>query len=260
MGVEDCATWVCEQVHMECWGEGLGTVLVEWSAQEKSVGVMGVLAGKTVRMFVRLVRAGDVKLRNVPVGIMDIAHGDVGRGVRYCSGEVRVYEEWPGNDIQFTASKPQTLEEAINITQRLMDQVTKHNFVQGTNNQKRKFDDSKNTDNNNYPNDRNNENHYHNRNNNNYQNNCDNNYNNRYNDHHQQQNRRQEAIRAYTVNPTKNSWFATRWITRPSTVKTKDQPLEITKMKLNPNSQKENGTPASKYLHLFPNNTTLSSN
>ncbi|GKB62649.1 reverse transcriptase domain-containing protein [Tanacetum coccineum] len=32
-----------------------------------------------------------------------------------------------------TSSKPQTLEEAITITQRLMDQVTKHNYVQGTN-------------------------------------------------------------------------------------------------------------------------------
>ncbi|GJS71603.1 reverse transcriptase domain-containing protein [Tanacetum coccineum] len=32
-----------------------------------------------------------------------------------------------------TALKPQTLEEAITITQRLMDQVTKHNSVQGTN-------------------------------------------------------------------------------------------------------------------------------
>nr|GEW62949.1 reverse transcriptase domain-containing protein [Tanacetum cinerariifolium] len=107
-----------------------------------------------------------------------------------------------------TASKPQTLEEAINITQRLMDQVTMHNSVQGTNDHKRKFDDNKNTDNNNYPNDRNNENHYHNRNNNNYQNNHDNNYNNHYNDHHQHQNRRQKGIRAYTVNPTKNSWYA----------------------------------------------------
>ncbi|GKF16643.1 reverse transcriptase domain-containing protein [Tanacetum coccineum] len=35
-----------------------------------------------------------------------------------------------------TASKPQTLEEAIIITQRLMDQVTKHNSVQGTNDHK----------------------------------------------------------------------------------------------------------------------------
>ncbi|GKC17309.1 reverse transcriptase domain-containing protein [Tanacetum coccineum] len=35
-----------------------------------------------------------------------------------------------------TASKPQTLEEAINIAQRLMDQVTKHTPVQGTNDHK----------------------------------------------------------------------------------------------------------------------------
>ncbi|GKA66714.1 putative reverse transcriptase domain-containing protein [Tanacetum coccineum] len=40
-----------------------------------------------------------------------------------------------------TASKPQTLEEAITITQRLMDQVTKHISVQGTNDHKQKFDD-----------------------------------------------------------------------------------------------------------------------
>nr|GEZ22293.1 reverse transcriptase domain-containing protein [Tanacetum cinerariifolium] len=86
-----------------------------------------------------------------------------------------------------TASKPQTLEEAINISQRLMDQVLKHNLVQETNDHKQKFDDRRNTttNNNNYPNDRDNENHYHNRNNNNYQNSCDNNYNNRNNDHHQ---------------------------------------------------------------------------
>nr|GEX02784.1 reverse transcriptase domain-containing protein [Tanacetum cinerariifolium] len=41
-----------------------------------------------------------------------------------------------------TTSKPQTLEEAITITQRLMDQVIKHNSVQGINDHKRKFDDS----------------------------------------------------------------------------------------------------------------------
>ncbi|GJR53880.1 hypothetical protein Tco_1404401 [Tanacetum coccineum] len=35
-----------------------------------------------------------------------------------------------------TASKPQTLEEAITITQSLMDRVTKHNYVQGTNDHK----------------------------------------------------------------------------------------------------------------------------
>nr|GEW68060.1 hypothetical protein [Tanacetum cinerariifolium] len=47
-----------------------------------------------------------------------------------------------------TASKPQTLEEAITITQRLMDQVTKHNSVQGTNDHKQKFDDRRTFNNN----------------------------------------------------------------------------------------------------------------
>nr|GEY66214.1 reverse transcriptase domain-containing protein [Tanacetum cinerariifolium] len=65
-----------------------------------------------------------------------------------------------------TASKPQTLEEAITITQRNT------------------------TNNNNYPNNRIN----------NYQNNNRN----RNNDHHQQHNRRQEAVRAYAATPTKN--------------------------------------------------------
>ncbi|GJR94741.1 hypothetical protein Tco_0895550 [Tanacetum coccineum] len=36
-----------------------------------------------------------------------------------------------------TASKPQTLEEAINITQRLMDQIIKHDYVQEANDSKR---------------------------------------------------------------------------------------------------------------------------
>ncbi|GKE67317.1 hypothetical protein Tco_1521478 [Tanacetum coccineum] len=54
-----------------------------------------------------------------------------------------------------TASKPQTLEEAITITQRLMDQVTNHNSVQGTNDHKRKLDDRRTfTNNNNYQNNR----------------------------------------------------------------------------------------------------------
>nr|GEV11770.1 retrovirus-related Pol polyprotein from transposon TNT 1-94 [Tanacetum cinerariifolium] len=84
-----------------------------------------------------------------------------------------------------TASKPQTLEEAITITQRLMDQVTKHNYVQETSDHKRKFDDRRTFTNNNYHNNRNN-------------------YNNRNNDHQQQKNKRQETIRAYTATPTKN--------------------------------------------------------
>ncbi|GKD10791.1 reverse transcriptase domain-containing protein, partial [Tanacetum coccineum] len=90
-----------------------------------------------------------------------------------------------------TASKPQTLEEAITITQRLMEQVIKHNSAQETNDHKRKFDDSRNTNNNNYPNDHNNNNHSNNRNNNNYQDNRNND-----NRNHQQQNGRQETFKA----------------------------------------------------------------
>ncbi|GJS55792.1 reverse transcriptase domain-containing protein [Tanacetum coccineum] len=117
-----------------------------------------------------------------------------------------------------TASKPQTLEEAVAITQRLMDHVTKHNFVQGTNDHKRKFDDKRNTTDNNI---------YHNNHNNNYHNNHNNN-NNRKNDHHQQQNRRQETVRAYAATPTENSRYTgnlplckrcTLHHTRPCTIK-----------------------------------------
>nr|GEZ52303.1 reverse transcriptase domain-containing protein [Tanacetum cinerariifolium] len=50
-----------------------------------------------------------------------------------------------------TTSKPQTFEKAITITQRLMDQVIKHNSTQETNDHKRKFEDRRNiTNNNNY--------------------------------------------------------------------------------------------------------------
>ncbi|GJX39845.1 putative reverse transcriptase domain-containing protein [Tanacetum coccineum] len=88
-----------------------------------------------------------------------------------------------------TASKPQTLEEAITKTQRLMDQVTKHNFVQGTNNKKRKFDDRRTfTTNNNYQNNRNNNSNHN-------------------NDHQRQQNRRKETVRAYAVTPTENNRY-----------------------------------------------------
>ncbi|GKF11568.1 reverse transcriptase domain-containing protein, partial [Tanacetum coccineum] len=86
-----------------------------------------------------------------------------------------------------TASKPQTLEEAITITQRLIDKVTKHNSVQGTNDHKRKFNDRRTFTNNNYQNNRNNKN------------------NNRNNDHQQQLNRRQETVRAYAATTTENS-------------------------------------------------------
>nr|GEU91821.1 reverse transcriptase domain-containing protein [Tanacetum cinerariifolium] len=92
-----------------------------------------------------------------------------------------------------TASKPQTLEEAINIAQRLMDQVTRHTPVQVSSDHKRKFDDRRTFNNNNYPNSRSNI----------YQNNC----NNRYNNHQPQHNRRQETFRSYAATPTENSSF-----------------------------------------------------
>ncbi|GJZ98155.1 hypothetical protein Tco_0670608 [Tanacetum coccineum] len=79
-----------------------------------------------------------------------------------------------------TASKPQTLEEAINISQRLMDQIIKHDSVQETNDRKRKLEDTGNINNNN-----NNQNNHNNH--------------NRNNDYHQQQNRKQEAFKIYTA-------------------------------------------------------------
>ncbi|GKC75174.1 hypothetical protein Tco_1125948 [Tanacetum coccineum] len=116
------------------------------------------------------------------------------------------------NEGNVTASKPQTLEEAITRTQRLMDHVTKHNSMHEINDHKRKFDDRRNTTNsNNYPNNRIN----------NYQNN-------RNNDYRQQQNKRQETFRSYAVTPTENSRYTgslplckkcTLHHTRPCTVK-----------------------------------------
>ncbi|GJV45784.1 putative reverse transcriptase domain-containing protein [Tanacetum coccineum] len=88
-----------------------------------------------------------------------------------------------------TASKPQTLEEAINIAQRLMDQVTKHAPMQVSSDNKRKFDDRRTFNNSSCSN-------------NNYRN-----TNNRYNNR-QQQNQRQEAGRAYAVTPSENSRYA----------------------------------------------------
>ncbi|GJW93832.1 reverse transcriptase domain-containing protein [Tanacetum coccineum] len=72
-----------------------------------------------------------------------------------------------------------------------MDQVTKHNSVQGTNDHKQKFDDRRTFTNNNT-----------------YQNNRNNNNNNRNNDHHQQQNRRQEIVKVYAATPTESNRYA----------------------------------------------------
>ncbi|GKC79917.1 putative reverse transcriptase domain-containing protein [Tanacetum coccineum] len=85
-----------------------------------------------------------------------------------------------------TASKPQTIEEAINIAQRLMDQVTKHTPVQVSSDHKQKFDDRRTLNNNNYHNT---------------------NTNNRYNNHQPQQDRRQETFRSYAVTPTENNGY-----------------------------------------------------
>ncbi|GJU41082.1 reverse transcriptase domain-containing protein [Tanacetum coccineum] len=81
---------------------------------------------------------------------------------------------------------PQTLEEAINIAQRLMDHVTKHTPVQVLSDHKRKFDDRRTFNNNNYRNT---------------------NTNNRYNNHQPQQNRRHETFRAYAATPTENNGY-----------------------------------------------------
>nr|GEV04975.1 putative reverse transcriptase domain-containing protein [Tanacetum cinerariifolium] len=89
-----------------------------------------------------------------------------------------------------TALKPQTLEEAINIAQRLMDQVIKHNSIQGTNDHKQKFEDKRNISSNN-----------------NYRNNYQNIRNNRTNDFRQQQNRRPETFKSYDATPTENRGY-----------------------------------------------------
>nr|GEU60927.1 reverse transcriptase domain-containing protein [Tanacetum cinerariifolium] len=86
-----------------------------------------------------------------------------------------------------TASKPQTLEEAINRVQRLIDQVTKHTPVQVSIDHKRKFDDRRTFNNNNYRNT---------------------NTNNRHNTYQSQQNRRQEAVKAYAATPAENNRYA----------------------------------------------------
>nr|GEV35114.1 putative reverse transcriptase domain-containing protein [Tanacetum cinerariifolium] len=90
-----------------------------------------------------------------------------------------------------TASIPQTLEEAINIAQRLMDKVTKQNSIQGTNDHKRKFEDKRNISSNN-----------------NYRNNYQNIRNNRMNDFHQQQNRRPKTFRSYAATSIENRGYS----------------------------------------------------
>nr|GEW02526.1 hypothetical protein [Tanacetum cinerariifolium] len=70
------------------------------------------------------------------------------------------------------------MKEAITMTQKLIEQVLKHNSIQETNNHKRKLEDRLNTTNGN-------NNHYR--------------SNNHSNDYHQQKNRRQETFKTYTA-------------------------------------------------------------
>nr|GEV80403.1 RNA-directed DNA polymerase homolog [Tanacetum cinerariifolium] len=82
----------------------------------------------------------------------------------------------------YPQTKIKKIEKAITMTQKLIEQVLKHNSVQETNDHKRKLEDRRNTTNGN-----------NNNNNNNYRNN------NHRNDHHQQQNRRKETFKTYTA-------------------------------------------------------------
>nr|GEU76639.1 reverse transcriptase domain-containing protein [Tanacetum cinerariifolium] len=102
--------------------------------------------------------------------------------------------------------EPLNLEEVITITQRLMEQVIKHKSAQEADDHKRKFKDRRNTTGNN-------NNHSNNHNNNNFQDNRNNN--NRNHNYHHKQNKRQEAIRAYAVNPTKNNCNAQKQTIEP---------------------------------------------
>ena len=87
-----------------------------------------------------------------------------------------------------TASRPQTLEEAMEIAQRLLEREIKRGQNHGNNDHKRKFDDRRN-------------NHNYNRNNNqDYQQNR--------NHHHNQQNHMQETTRAYVATPAVGGGYA----------------------------------------------------
>ncbi|GJY61552.1 reverse transcriptase domain-containing protein [Tanacetum coccineum] len=93
-----------------------------------------------------------------------------------------------------TASKPQTLEEAINIAQRLMDQVTKHTPVQVSSDNKRKFDNKRTFNNNS-------------RSNNNYHNT---NTNNRYNNHQLQKTEGKKLLELMLLLHLETIWHLTK--------------------------------------------------
>ncbi|GKA63673.1 hypothetical protein Tco_0763279 [Tanacetum coccineum] len=93
------------------------------------------------------------------------------------------------------------MEEAITLTQRLIEQVIKYNSVQETNDHKRKLEGRRNTTNGN---------------NNNYRNN------NRNNDYHQ--NRRQETVRTHVATSTENKKYTENKDTQETFPCVKDAP------------------------------------
>ncbi|GJY54207.1 reverse transcriptase domain-containing protein, partial [Tanacetum coccineum] len=140
-----------------------------------------IVKGNDLKPYVRRFQELTVLCPNMAPNIEKLLEAFIGGLPRSIEGNV-------------TASKPKTLEEAINIAQRLMDQLTKHTLVHVLSEQKRKFDKRRTFNNNNK---------YHN--NNNYRNT---NTNNRYNNHQPQQNRRQEAVRASVTTPAENNKYA----------------------------------------------------
>nr|GEW62974.1 putative reverse transcriptase domain-containing protein [Tanacetum cinerariifolium] len=109
-----------------------------------------------------------------------------------------------------TALKPQNPKEAINIAQRLMDQVTKHNSIQGTNDHKRKFKDERNISSNN-----------------NYRNNYQNIRNNHTNDFRQQQNKRPETFRLYAATPTEKRHLTKNYRNKGPATGSNLQPVSV---------------------------------
>lgn len=99
-----------------------------------------------------------------------------------------------------TVSKPQTLEEAIEISHRLLEREIKRNQAQGNNDHKHKFDDRRS----------NNDNNSHHNNNHNYNRNNNQNYQQNRNHHYHQQNRMHETARAYVATPTAGGGYAGR--------------------------------------------------
>nr|GEZ85481.1 reverse transcriptase domain-containing protein [Tanacetum cinerariifolium] len=133
--------------------------------------------GNDLKTYVRIFQELDVLCPNmVPNNekLMEVFIGGLPRSIK-------------GN---VTALKPQTLEEAINIALRLMDQVTKHNSIIGTNDHKKKFEDKRNISSNN-----------------NYRTNYQNIHNNHMNNSRQQQNRRPYTFRSYAATPTENHGY-----------------------------------------------------